>query len=167
MLVLQPVLVAGAAPASRQPLPGLPSVAKKNQCFHCGVCNDVRTVPQGPFLSHILGLSSRHMEIFRENGLHFVWYLLCLYPRPKSLTESEWTGQGQILMTDSGLCKWLHWANFECLTPASLSMICIRWFLPVFLTDCQIIFSPHNMNSWRHSSTKDMLYFVIAQEVLY
>lgn len=55
---------------------------------------------QAPFLFQILGLSSRHIELFRANGLSgfwlcfFGWYLLCPHPGPKSLAESEQTGPG-------------------------------------------------------------------------
>lgn len=91
--------------ASHQSLPGvLSSVLKTHECFHCarapGVCSEVRSVPQAPFLFQILGLSSRHIELFRANGLSgfwlcfFGWYLLCPHPGPKSLAESEQTGPG-------------------------------------------------------------------------
>lgn len=42
-----------------------------------GLCSGVRTVPQVHFLFHILGLSSRHLKIFKENslsgGFWFFW----------------------------------------------------------------------------------------------
>lgn len=102
-------------PGFHQSLPGtLPPVPKIHKCFHCDrapeIYSKVRTMPQAPFLFHIWGLSSRHIEIFRENGLS--WFLFgwlvgfvlfcfvlladvwCLHPRPKSLAESEWAWPG-------------------------------------------------------------------------
>ena len=102
--------------ASHQSLPGvLSSVLKTRECSHCarapGVCSEVRTVPQAPFLFQILGLSSRHIEIFGANCLSGVFGFVFLADTFFVFTPdlSPWQtvsrlGLGQILMTNSGLC---------------------------------------------------------------
>lgn len=105
--------------ASHQSLPRtLPSVLKTHKCFHCarppGVYSKVRTMPQAPFLFLILGLSSRHIEILRENGLSGFGFLgcclLCLHLTPKSLAESRWASPKANL--SDKLASSNDWAKF-------------------------------------------------------
>lgn len=110
-------------PTSHQSLPGaLSSVLRTHECSHCArapwVCSEGRTMHQVPFLVHILGLSSRHREICRENDLWGV-FLVFVYesfffffstdvfvfiPDQSPWQRVSGLGQEQILVTLSGLC---------------------------------------------------------------
>lgn len=159
-------------PTSHQSLPGaLSSVLRTHECSHCArapwVCSEGRTMHQVPFLVHILGLSSRHREICRENDLwgvflvfvyesfffFFFHWCLCVYPRPKSLAESEWTRPGANLSDTLWPLLWLDWTTFECLTPTSLRMNSYQVNLPISSWLSGYLF-PSYFDSWSFSCTE-------------